>query len=285
MARHVVVPGYIHNIFGVALEARIRLDRHLSQMTLGLLKKLRLVTSSRSSLPTMREDYRSFGKAVSHLAAMIEREAVKAAPYLRHLCVLTPDVDLISANLHRRREHVSVQMSGVILATEENGGVRRSILRYARFLNYLLRKHHLPMHLDVDFYPVRGEPEALKNLEGVQEYRMNLRLGLTGCYPTDSDTHRRLSYEDVKARQDALIQQGQNPDKVYSQNSTAGIVWCILDYGVYSASNPLLDQNAELPISLLTPELVYAQIPAVTKGIQSLSRKLMYVSSAFTFEH
>lgn len=285
MARHVIVPGYIHNIFGVALEARVRLDRHLSQVTLGLLKKLRLVTSSRSSLPTMREDYKSFGKAVSHLAAMVEREAVKSAPYLKHLCVLSPDVDIISANLNRRRDHAFVQMSGVILATEESCGVRRSIFRYVRFLNYLLRKSHLPMHLDIDFYPVRERPEALKDLEEVEEYRMNLRLGLTGCYPTDSDSRRRLSYEDVKARQDALVQQGQNPDKVYSQNSTAGIVWCTIDYGVYSASNPLLDQNAELPISLMTPELVYPQVPAIAKVVQSLSRKLMYVSSAFTFEH
>lgn len=285
MAQHVVVPGYIHNVFGIAIEARVRLYNHLSQVTLGLLKKLRLVSSSRSNLPTMRGDYTSFKKAVSHLAAIIERETVKSTPYLKHLCVLIPDVDIISANINGRRSHAFVQMSGVILAAEESCGVRRSILRYVRFLNYLLRKSHLPMHLDIDFYPVRERSEALKDIEEIQEYRMNLRLGLTGCYPTDSDSHSRLSYEEVKARQDTLVQQGRHPDGVYSQNSAAGITWCILDYSIYSESNPLSGQNAELPISLMTPELVYAQIPAVTKAVQSLSRKLMYVSSAFTFEH
>jgi hypothetical protein len=221
-------------------------------------------------------------KAMTHLATILEKETVKAAPYIKHAFVAAPDQDILSS--YKSREEACVKLSGVLLTSYE-GRLHRVIDRYVRFLGYLLRKNRLPMSVAFNLQATEENRGAYAATEGVQEYRLGVYLYPVGHYPSDATNAEQLSYAEVDELRESLAQSGQDPDSVYTQWAHRQLLWRMYPSKVYSTSENISEQYASLPPTLLTPELVFTQIPNITKVIQSLSRKLTYVSSAFTFEH
>lgn len=283
MARTIQIPGYIHNLYHVVSTVRERVSSHLQDLVIRYLKQQKLVSTSLVGVQSMRVGTVTFRKALGRLVTIVEREAVKQAPYIKHLSIAAPDADIISCS----SRGTNLYLSGVILCTEDSR-LEAILIRYVRYVNYLLRKHSLPLSVECEGYNDLREdqmPSLSAELPLVIAKRVHLTLKVVGAYPVAYGTGARLRFDSLEEIKRRIASEGGNPDSVYSHRYlSTGVMWDLVAVSAYLTSEPSGPFVEDIPASLLTPELVYFHVQHIVKGIHSVSRKLSYVASAFSFE-
>ena len=282
MARTIQIPGYIHNLYHVVGEVRSRIYSHIISIALRYLKQEKLVSSSMGMIPSMREDHPTLRKALLKLSSFIERGAAKEAPYIKHISTFAPDFDLISVS----RRAPCISMSGIVLCTEDSR-IPNIVNRYVKYVNYLCRKHSLPLTAQSDLLDISelGTQLALSQLPGITPRRLRVSLFLTGQQPCDAETAIPIPFSALESLKAAIADTGGSPDSVYSAPYFANsVVWRTVPPEQYFHVGNLGELGTDTPASLLTPELAYFHLAHIIKGVISLSRKLSYVASAFSLE-
>lgn len=279
MARTVSVPQYVYNLSSALLEARSRLQQRMEALVLGYLKQKKLVASTLSTPLDMRSGDQGFARALHRVSRIVEREASKAAPYLKHLAVYGPDNELITYD----RNALHIRMMGVILRPE--GSRLPAILRrYCRYLTYLSVKNQLPFHVGAELRPALHSTSAEDVPEVNASYRLWVILRIVPLRPVDDSTGEGISQSSLELMQGDIAASGGNPNSVYriSSENPMGILWQARPTSnFFHHRDALVDINNGMPDGFLTPELVAFHIPDLVKCVVTLSRKLSYAASAF----
>lgn len=271
MARSTIrVPYYVMSLANVAYNAVSTLQDRISSSATEFLRRKKLITASSSRLPSLRSDSSSTLKALGRISKILNREAFKVAPYLKHLSSAGGDSDLISVE----RRGLSLELTGMSIAV--NGSrLGRVFHRYARYLNYLSAKNGLPLRVQ----SITMTPRAIEGVDAVSVAVTKLRLMVNPVLPYISGT--LVDEGELQRLRSQLEESGADPDQVYRQrNNPVDIVWTSLNPNVFwSNSN---NEEPGAPAKSLTPELLVLHIPGIIKSIVTISRKLSYEYSAFT---
>lgn len=277
MARSLTrVPYHVYGLLNPANDAASRLSSELYGVVARFLRGKKYISASLSHVPSLRLGGQEMARALSRVGKIVERECFKAAPYLKHLSLYSPDHGFISYE----RNPPLLKMSGTVVVTE-GSRLNDTLLRYVRLLNYLSVKNGLPFFLRLYQFTGLSVEDLDSDATAPRVRRVSLTLRLSPIAPEYLTTGDVLSSEAFRLLQDGLTASGSDPDGVYRwTDNPCGIRWAAhsSDSFVESFSTDAL-QN--LPVGMATPELIFFHIPSIVQSVVTLSRKLSYAYSAF----
>ena len=273
------IPHQVYGLGSTISTLTSRLITALDRLVLDYLKSKRLIGATMASMGCMRSDSTELQKALVKIGRIIEREAFKSAPYLKHLLLSSPDHGFIIAD----RNPVEIRLVGIV-ATVENTRLKVVMDRYIRYLNYKCRKYGLPLYLPPSgLRAISSETEG-DGSSGIRQSRFVMSLRVTPWIPYDSSGNP-ISQAGMVAMVSALAEEGRDPDSIYGYSNgvdpnPCGVSWRRIGLEVLSSAE---EGGAipDVPSSMLTPELLYMHLPSISNCVVTISRKLSYAYRAF----
>lgn len=210
-------------------------------------------------------------RSVASLCTTLLRRVLKSTPYIEHL-----------VNYQTEKLVSSKQGNMVVRGYVYSERAVLQLRRYLRYLNYLLRKHRMPLTFSL---------VTSTNVDGMSMKKVLFTCALAASYPLSrSDTNSTricLSESDLQARFQEIERLAQetfgNPDAAYSHRAESLAQWAQLPISsVAQLQYNALRVGKDTNYSLSTVERVFFLLPHILKFVENLTRKLVYGPSAFT---